>query len=68
VRWYAAVGTGFYDRAADLLRDNRRSLMMKIMARRFEFWREQQRRLARELREAPSFLPRPTVPEPKLIM
>jgi hypothetical protein len=68
IRWYAAVGTVFYDRAADRLRDNNRGFMMKTMAKRFEFWRQQQRRLARELREAPSFLPRPTVPEPKLIM
>jgi len=51
LKWYAAMGAGFYDQAAQLGRDRQRSQMMEVMAGRFGFWRRQQRRLARELRE-----------------
>jgi len=51
LKWYAAMGAGFYDQAAQLGRDRQRSQMMEAMAGRFGFWRRQQRRLARELRE-----------------
>ncbi|HSG01336.1 MAG TPA: hypothetical protein VLA20_09405, partial [Vicinamibacterales bacterium] len=52
LKWYAAMGAGFYDQAAQLGRDRQRSQMMEAMAGRFGFWRRQQRRLARELRES----------------
>lgn len=68
VDWYAAIGRTFYDRAATGLSDLSRARMMKTMARRFGFWRHQQHRLARELREAPALVARPTVPKPPLIM
>jgi hypothetical protein len=53
VDWYAALGAGFYDQAARLGRDRNRVRMMLVMSSRFEFWRQQQARLARELRELP---------------
>ena len=49
--WYAAIGASFYDQAAQLGHDRERSRMMEIMAGRFGFWRRQQARLARDLRE-----------------
>ncbi len=56
VRWYAALGAGFYDAASHLIRGRERAQMMRRMAAHFEFWRRQQRRLADELRR--SSLPR----------
>ena len=53
VAWYAALGARFYDQAARLGRDKDRIRMMFVMSSRFEFWRTQQSRLARELRELP---------------
>ena len=52
LRWYAAIGAGFYSQAAGLGRDRERSRMMEAMAGRFAFWRVQQSRLARDLRES----------------
>jgi hypothetical protein len=51
IQWYAAIGANFYDQAAALGRDRERARMMEAMAERFGFWRRQQTRLARELRE-----------------
>lgn len=51
VEWYAALGAGFYEQAADLGHDRARAEMMETMAGRFAFWRRQQARLARDLRE-----------------
>ncbi len=52
LRWYASLGADFYDQAAHLGRDRQRSKMMESMAGRFGYWRRQQSRLARELRES----------------
>ena len=51
IGWYAALGMAFYTRAASAGRDPARSRLMDAMARRFEFWRVHQYRLARELRD-----------------
>lgn len=56
VEWYASLGAGFYARAAALGADRARSLMMRTMAGRFTYWRRQQARLARELRDMPRLL------------
>jgi hypothetical protein len=56
VDWYASIGRSFYERAAQTGRDRTRSRMMETMAARFEFWRHQQHRLARELRDLPSLI------------
>jgi hypothetical protein len=60
LEWYAAIGSAFFARAARLCADGRRGRLLLVMARRFAFWREQQRRLAIELRDAPLLI----VPEP----
>jgi hypothetical protein len=57
VDWYATLGAGFYERAARVSRDRSRSQMLAVMARRFPYWREQQHRLAIDLREAPLVIP-----------
>lgn len=61
--WYASLGAGFYDSAAEFGTDRARSQMMETMAARFEFWRRQQHRLAAELRDWPRLIAR----VPKLV-
>jgi hypothetical protein len=61
VRWYAALGTGFYAQAAQHRLDRERARMMETMAARFDFWRRQQHRLAHELRDQPRLIPRAPV-------
>ena len=56
VAWYADLGTAFYTRAASAGRDPARSRLMDTMARRFEFWRVHQHRLAVELRDEARFV------------
>jgi hypothetical protein len=53
VKWYARLGAGFYARAAELGNDRKRVEMMLVMAKRFDFWRDHQARLAKELRDSP---------------
>lgn len=53
LRWFASLGAGFYGRAAEHGTDRARSQMMLAMSGHFDFWRRQQRRLARELRDLP---------------
>jgi hypothetical protein len=56
ITWYASLGAGFYERAAALASDPKRAHMMTTMAGRFDFWRVQQTRLAKELRDVPRLL------------
>lgn len=56
LRWFAALGAGFYDRASSLGADAKRQKMMGAMAERFDYWREQQTRLAKELRDQPRLI------------
>lgn len=58
VDWYASLGAGFYGQAAAHSTDRARAVMMRTMAGRFAFWRHQQARLARELRDTPLLLKR----------
>ena len=62
VRWYARLGAGFYARAAQLGRNRKRIEMMLVMAKRFDFWRDHQTVLARELRETPRLISIGTTP------
>jgi hypothetical protein len=55
VDWYADLGMSFYSGAASAGRDPARSKLMETMARRFDFWRVHQYRLARELRDEAQF-------------
>ena len=56
VKWYAKLGAGFYERAARHGRDRKRVEMMLVMAKRFDFWTDQQARLARDLRDSQRLL------------
>ena len=56
IKWYATLGANFYDQAAQCSSDRARARMMLTMAERFEFWRRQQSRLAKELRDLPRLL------------
>lgn len=56
VDWFAAIGAGFFDRAAHHGSDQARVRMMESMADHFDYWRSRQRRLARELRDRPRLL------------
>ena len=56
VDWYASLGAGFYVRAAGCEADTARADMMRTMAQRFAFWRQQQARLAQELHDLPLLL------------
>lgn len=55
VNWYADLGMAFYSSAASAGRDPARARLMDAMARRFEFWRAHQHRLAQELRDDAQF-------------
>ena len=57
ITWFAALGAGFYDSAAQHNNDRSRARMMIRMAARFEFWRRQQQRLAKELRDITLLIP-----------
>lgn len=56
--WYASLGAGFYDSAAEYGTDRARSRMMERMAARFEYWRRKQNKLAHELRDWPKLIGR----------
>lgn len=66
VDWYASLGAGFYDRAAHHGTDRARSQLLLMMAARFGFWRRQQARLARELRDQPRLVFRRPLNDPFL--
>ena len=51
VDWFANLGARFYISAALLSRDAARIRLLRRMGARFGYWRKQQRRLAKELRE-----------------
>jgi hypothetical protein len=67
VEWYASLGAGFYEAAAQYATERPRARMMMTMARKFELWRVRQHRLATELRDEPRLL-RGVIPEPPSIM
>jgi hypothetical protein len=58
VQWYAALGAGFYRRAADRARSPKSAHVMWAMAEHFEPWRQRHARLSRELREQQYLLAR----------
>jgi len=66
VEWYASLGSGFYEAAAQYAAEGPRARMMQTMAQKFELWRARQHRLATELRDEPRLLR--AVPEPPSIM
>lgn len=54
--WFAAMGAGFYDRAASHGADHKRARLMEAMADHFDYWRSRHHRLARELRDQPRLI------------
>jgi hypothetical protein len=51
VRWFTALGAGFYHRAAEHSRTARNAQVMASMAEHFEPWCQRHTRLSRELRD-----------------
>jgi len=56
IRWYAELGSAFFRRAAMQEPAPRKALLLDAIARHFEFWRQSQARLSRELRDLPYLL------------
>jgi hypothetical protein len=58
IRWYAELGSGFFNQAAVHERSPRKAAMLDAIARRFEPWRQRHARLGRALRDPPHLLGR----------
>ena len=62
IRWYAALGASFFNRAALLESSSHKARLLDALAKRFEPWRQRHARLSRELRDQPYVLPLPKPP------
>jgi hypothetical protein len=56
IRWYAALGASFYNRAALQETSPHKARLLDTISRRFEPWRQRYARLGRELRVQPYLL------------
>ena len=56
IRWYAELGMGFFNRAAEHASSERKARLLGAIAVRFEPWRQRHARLSRELRDRPYLL------------
>jgi hypothetical protein len=56
IRWYAALGSGFFSQAAVHQRSSRKARLLDAIARRFEPWRQRHVLLSRALRDHPYLL------------
>lgn len=56
IRWYAALGASFYNRAALQEPSPHKARLLDTISRRFEPWRQRYARLGRELRVQPYLL------------
>jgi hypothetical protein len=56
IRWYAALGASFFNRAALQEPSPHKARLLDTIARRFEPWRQRHARLGRELRAQPYLL------------
>jgi hypothetical protein len=56
IRWYAALGASFFNRAALQEPSPHKARLLDTIARRFEPWRQRHARLGRELRDQPYLL------------
>src|SRR6266536_4085394 len=56
IRWYAALGASFYNRAALQEPSRHKARLLDMISRRFEPWRQRHARLGRELRDQPYLL------------
>ena len=62
IRWYAALGASFFNRAAGQEPSPPKARLLDTMARRFEPWRQRHARLSRELRDQAYVLIPPAPP------
>ena len=62
IRWYAALGASFYNRAAMQEPSLHKARLLDMISRRFEPWRQRYARLGRELRDQPYLLQPPKPP------
>jgi hypothetical protein len=58
LRWYAQLGVGFFNRAAELERSPQKMRLLAAIAAGFEPWRQRHARLSRYLRDQPYLLTR----------
>jgi hypothetical protein len=63
IRWYAALGASFYNRAALQESSPHKAHLLEMISKGFEPWRQRYARLGRELRDQPYLLHRPTGPD-----
>jgi hypothetical protein len=56
IRWYAALGSGFFSQAAVHERSSHKARILDAIARGFEPWRQRHARLSRALRDQPYLL------------
>jgi hypothetical protein len=56
IRWYAALGAGFFRRAAFRNPSPQKARVLKALATRFEPWRRRHAELSRHLRDQPYLL------------
>ena len=62
IRWYAEMGAGFFRRAALQDQSSKRAMLLDMISRHFEQWRQRHARLSRELRDLPYLLSQPPPP------
>ena len=62
IRWYAALGASFFNRAALQEPSPHKARLLDTIARRFEPWRQRHAQLGRELRDQPYLLTPPVSP------
>jgi len=62
IRWYSALGAGFFSRAATLEASPHKAQLLDTIARHFEAWRQRQAWLSRVLRDEPFLLVPPQRP------
>jgi hypothetical protein len=60
IRWYAELGTGFFNRAAVCERSPEKARLLEAIAVGFETWRQRHAQLSRRLRDQPYLLARPS--------
>lgn len=57
IRWYSALGSGFFSQAASHEQSSPKARLLSSIARHFEPWRQRHARLSRSLRDHPYLLP-----------
>ena len=66
IRWYSELGAGFFTRAATHQESRQKAVLLTMLARHFEPWRQRHARLSRELRQQ-AYLLAPSPPPSSLM-